>query len=282
VLVLSGEVIAAEVQCRHEGPRWSQTEPADRFGIVLVRSGLFRLEVDGTQTVVDACSGYVQRPGSEQRFAHPAGGDVCTFVSLPESEYEAVTRGAVLTADAPVLTTAGVDVRHRALVARSRAGAQPDELAERAVVLVGSVLAGLLPDAIAAGFVAAGPARRLVDDVRQVLAENPGAPLRELAGAAGLSSYHVSRVFRRTTGVTISAFRSRLRVRRALEQLAGGQRDLARLAAETGFADQAHLTRSVRRETGSTPAQLRTLLAPDRVRNQESLSPYVVPRPHQK
>jgi len=262
VLVLCTEVMAAEVRCRHEGPRWSQTESADRFGMVLVRSGLFRLEVDGTEGVVDACAGYVQRPGSEQRFAHPAGGDVCTFLSLPTSEYEAVTRGAVLSADVPVLTTPAVDLRHRALVARSHAGAEPDELAERAVVLVGSVLAGLLPDAIAAGFPAPMPARRLVDDVRQVLSEDPGAPLQELAGAAGLSSYHVSRVFRRTTGVTISAFRSRLRVRRALEQLAGGQRDLARLAAETGFADQAHLTRSVRRETGSTPAALRTLLGP--------------------
>jgi AraC-like DNA-binding protein len=260
VLVLSAEVIAAEVRCRHEGPSWSETEPVDRFGTVLVRSGLFRREVDGTESVVDACAGYVQRPGSGERFAHPVGDDVCTFVSLPRSEYEALTRGAVLSADAPVLTTAAVDVRHRTLVARSYAGAEPHELAERAVVLVGSVLAGLLPDAVAAGF--PRPARRVVDDVRQVLAEDPGAPLQELAGAAGLSSYHVSRVFRRTTGVTISAFRSRLRVRRALEQLAGGQRDLARLAAETGFADQAHLTRSIRRETGSTPAQLRTLLAP--------------------
>ena len=260
--MLTAEVIAAEVRCRHEGPSWSETEPVDRLGMVLVRSGLFRREVDGAEAVVDVCSGYVQRPASEERFAHPAGDDVCTFVSLPGSEYEAVTRGTVLTADAPVLTTPAVDIRHRALVARSYAGAGADELAERAVVLVGSVLAGLLPDAVAAAFPSAGPARRVVDDVRQVLAKDPGAPLQELAGAAGLSSYHVSRVFRRTTGVTISAFRSRLRVRRALEQLAGGQRDLARLAAETGFADQAHLTRSVRRETGSTPAQLRTLLGP--------------------
>jgi AraC-like DNA-binding protein len=188
------------------------------------------------------------------------GDDVCTFVSLPESEYEAVTRGVVLTDERPVLTTAALDVRHRALVARSLAGAEPEELSERAVVLIGSVLAGLVPEAIAAGFPAARD--QVVDDVRQMLAEDPGAPLQVLAGAAGLSSYHVSRVFRRTTGVTITAFRSRLRVRRALEQLAGGQRDLARLAAETGFADQAHLTRSVRRETGSTPAQLRTLLGP--------------------
>jgi AraC-like DNA-binding protein len=62
--------------------------------------------------------------------------------------------------------------------------------------------------------------------------------------------------------VTISQLRSRLKVRQALDRLADGQRDLAALAAEAGFADQAHLTRTVRRETGHTPGQLRALLAP--------------------
>jgi AraC-like DNA-binding protein len=53
----------------------------------------------------------------------------------------------------------------------------------------------------------------------------------------------------------------RLRARAALERLAGGERDLARLAAELGFADQSHLTRVVRSETGRTPAALRRALA---------------------
>jgi AraC-like DNA-binding protein len=46
----------------------------------------------------------------------------------------------------------------------------------------------------------------------------------------------------------------------ALERLAGGERDLARLAAEVGFADQSHLCRVVRSETGRTPAALRAAL----------------------
>ena len=53
----------------------------------------------------------------------------------------------------------------------------------------------------------------------------------------------------------------RLRARRALERLAGGDRDLARLAADTGFADQSHLCRVLRAETGATPAALRAALA---------------------
>lgn len=48
--------------------------------------------------------------------------------------------------------------------------------------------------------------------------------------------------------------------RAALERLAGGERDLARLAADVGFADQSHLSRVVRAETGHTPGALRAAL----------------------
>jgi AraC-like DNA-binding protein len=53
----------------------------------------------------------------------------------------------------------------------------------------------------------------------------------------------------------------RLRARAALERLAGGERDLARLAADTGFADQSHLCRVLGQETGQTPAALRAALS---------------------
>jgi AraC-like DNA-binding protein len=49
-------------------------------------------------------------------------------------------------------------------------------------------------------------------------------------------------------------------VRAALERLAGGESDLARLAAELGFVDQSHLCRAVRGETRRTPSALRNLL----------------------
>lgn len=52
----------------------------------------------------------------------------------------------------------------------------------------------------------------------------------------------------------------RLRVREAMHRLAGGERDLARLAADVGFSDQSHLCRVVREETGTTPGTLRSAL----------------------
>jgi transcriptional regulator GlxA family with amidase domain len=53
----------------------------------------------------------------------------------------------------------------------------------------------------------------------------------------------------------------RLRARAALDLLAGGERDLARVAAAAGFADQSHLCRVMQSEGGRAPSALRALLA---------------------
>ena len=52
----------------------------------------------------------------------------------------------------------------------------------------------------------------------------------------------------------------RLRARTVLERLAGGERNLARLAADLGYADQSHLCRVLRSETGRAPSALRSVL----------------------
>jgi AraC-like DNA-binding protein len=51
-----------------------------------------------------------------------------------------------------------------------------------------------------------------------------------------------------------------LRSRTAMERISQGEDSLARLAVEVGFADQSHLTRTIRRHTGRSPAELRALL----------------------
>jgi transcriptional regulator GlxA family with amidase domain len=61
-------------------------------------------------------------------------------------------------------------------------------------------------------------------------------------------------VFRDEVGVSVSYYRRQLRLRRALEGLDGS---LARVAADAGFADHAHLTREARALLGRTPSELR-------------------------
>ena len=68
-------------------------------------------------------------------------------------------------------------------------------------------------------------------------------------------------MFAAAAGHPISRHRMRLRARAALERLAGGDDDLAGLAADLGFADQSHLCRVMRAATGDTPGALRSALA---------------------
>ena len=76
-----------------------------------------------------------------------------------------------------------------------------------------------------------------------------------LAGMAGRSQFHFSRVFHRSVGVTPYRYVIHLRLRRAVELAREGRMGLAEIAASTGFADQSHLSRWVRRVHGITPTQ---------------------------
>jgi AraC family transcriptional regulator len=79
----------------------------------------------------------------------------------------------------------------------------------------------------------------------------------ELAGVAGMSVYHFTRVFRMTTGETPHAFTLRLRIERAEHQLRHGELGLAEIALATGFASQSHFTAQFKRARGVTPGAFR-------------------------
>ncbi len=106
--------------------------------------------------------------------------------------------------------------------------------------------------------------RALVASAREAIIE--GAPesagLCPLARLLNVSPYRLSRTFSQQVGVSLTRYRNRVRVSLAMDQLAQGEPSLADLAARLGFADQAHLTRTVREHLGHAPSTLRRLLAP--------------------
>src|SRR5215469_12649275 len=77
-----------------------------------------------------------------------------------------------------------------------------------------------------------------------------------LAGIAGRSEFHFTRVFTRSVGMTPHRYVVHQRLQRAVELLRDGRSGLAEIAALTGFADQSHLSRWVRRVHGVSPTQL--------------------------
>ncbi|KAB1439136.1 helix-turn-helix domain-containing protein [Pseudodesulfovibrio senegalensis] len=78
--------------------------------------------------------------------------------------------------------------------------------------------------------------------------------LDELARQAGLSPFHLSRMFTARVGLPPHEYQVSRRVRRAKKMLADGE-PAAQVAAECGFADQSHLSRAFKRIMGMTPGQ---------------------------
>jgi AraC-like DNA-binding protein len=83
------------------------------------------------------------------------------------------------------------------------------------------------------------------------------------ARAAGMSLRGFQIRFRQCVGTTPKEFARLMRLQATLRAL-DGNLSLSDLAADTGFSDQAHATRELRRITGLTPARLRTELRRDR------------------
>lgn len=98
----------------------------------------------------------------------------------------------------------------------------------------------------------AGRFPQVVDYLRAHLARR--LTLDELAAVAGLSPFHFLRSFRRHYDVTPQQMLMALRLDTAKRRLAAGESP-ALAAAETGLADQAHLTRAFARRYGTTPAR---------------------------
>lgn len=107
----------------------------------------------------------------------------------------------------------------------------------------------------------AGREHRAVERAREIIRARfaEDISLGGLAREAGLSPFHLVRVFEKQLGVTPHGYLTQTRVERARDMLAGEDR-LADIAAACGFADQAHLTRLFKRQTGVTPGKFRKFL----------------------
>jgi len=101
-----------------------------------------------------------------------------------------------------------------------------------------------------------GRERRAVRLSREYLEEHAeeNVTLTALARCAGLSAFHLCRVFREAVGMTPHAYQTQVRVRRAKSLLRAGL-PITQAAAEAGFYDQAHLNRHFKRVLGVTPGR---------------------------
>lgn len=83
--------------------------------------------------------------------------------------------------------------------------------------------------------------------------------LTELAGVAGMSSFHFAREFKRTTGTTPHQYLIRFRIERAKALLTQSEMPLVEVGFRSGFSHQSHFSRLFRRVTGTTPHSYRLM-----------------------
>ena len=101
--------------------------------------------------------------------------------------------------------------------------------------------------------------RRYAEDAKALLHQRYREPLRldDVASALYVSTYHLCRVFKEETGMSIHRYLNQLRLRQALKELAQGDTALAQLANDLGFCCQSHFTRAFRKEFGAPPGAVR-------------------------
>jgi len=103
-----------------------------------------------------------------------------------------------------------------------------------------------------------GDRRRALRDLVERIAVDPTLTrVEQLAATLGASARTLERRFLRDVGATPKWVLRRYRVIEAIERLREGEVSLASLAAELGYADQAHFTRDFRTLVGQTPGELK-------------------------
>ena len=248
----------AHIRVDHES--WLPAEHHTDYRVMFVRSGTFRLRVNSRTMLVHPVLAYLVRPGDEQQIAHRADVvDECTRLTLSSALMRELTDGAPPPVSQLVLTSGRLDLMHRTTVARARGDGDAFELLERVLRLAEGVIA-------AAGRPAGRPSRavaaRLTEAARELLAADPVTlSLTETARRLGVSPSYLSRSFHSSVGMSLTRFRTQMRVRQVLDRIESGEQSLARIAADLGFADHAHMSRTVRNEVGHSPSALRSLLA---------------------
>jgi AraC-like DNA-binding protein len=257
VLVDCADYQVEQFSCPGGPTHWSADAVMPGQGMILVRRGVFRLRSAGKVMLADPTSGIIQSAGSQVATAHPAGADTYTYLSSSAALWSAAV------GDEPGLTAFHLDGRielaYLMLLRAARAADVEFGVAEQLVRLLATAAHGWspLPGTEMPPVVAAAR--------EAILASDPCARgLLPMAAALGVSPYQLSRRFSASVGMSLTQYRNRVRVSRALSRLEAGERDLAGLAAELGFADQAHLTRAMKAAAGFPPGAVRAMaLGPD-------------------
>lgn len=96
------------------------------------------------------------------------------------------------------------------------------------------------------------PVTRVCEYLQDCFYEN--VSLEQLSAIAGLSAFHLSRVFTKATGVPPHVYQLQIRLTKATDLLASGKA-VVEVALATGFCDQSHFQKAFKKKFGLTPGR---------------------------
>lgn len=141
----------------------------------------------------------------------------------------------------------GIDGRTLTTTVRHHMVSGPED-PQRHLAALDAVCAALAP------LMPIGEDDRLVNQIIEVVESDPSVlRVDQLTHRLGIPERRLQRLVQRRTGLSPKWLIQRRRLHEAAGRLAAGAVDLAALAVELGYADQAHLTRDFKRVTGTTP-----------------------------
>lgn len=272
-------VRATSWRCLHDGPALRAERYFTDPVLTLAHSGASVCHYENREILVDPTRVFLRNPRDVYKTTHPFGcGDAGVNVRFrPDVVREvlgrfdpSVRRGKK--ADRFPAPFAPAPPRamaiQRVLLERLRRGLAVDSLAVEECLLL------LLEESVAAAHglrAEHAPCAdeeterdraRWVEATQEILLERFREPIQldDVASSVGVSPFHLSRLFRRATGLPIHRYLTRLRLHSALERVTQSEpADLTRVAFDLGFSSHSHFTASFRREFGMTPSTVRRL-----------------------
>jgi AraC-like DNA-binding protein len=277
--LFSGRLVSiARFRCPPGDHRWQHENwIGDRPHVVFPHVPVEIRQHGGPSRVADPTQVVLYRAGEVyDRERLSPDGDRATFLTIEPDVEDAL--GATV-ASTQVTVEAGDVLRIRMLAALCLGeGVDPLAVEEQSLALVARILRRV-PETVRGwdcGVAVSFPIRRprrastarahdqAVVDAQRYLAVHArrSDSLAQIGSAIGVSPFHLARLFRARTGLSLHAYRDRLRVNSALDRLVEGDKDLAALAVELGFVSHSHFDLRFKRAFGWSPSEVRSLLRP--------------------